>query len=123
MGIRLDSIDINLGIFKFGLKIDDVKATLESLVEEMTTLTHKMSAEDRDLLEKIMAAESCSLRVSDLCEAFVRDSSFHDSLRSLREAQFIRPAVGGRWRGNSIIQIKPFGAIMWKEVGPKKLFA
>jgi hypothetical protein len=123
MAIRLDSLDLNFGLFKVGLKFDDVKQTLQSLVDEMTALTSGISADTRSLLESIMAQKSGSLRVGDLCSGFRRGSAEHTALRQLRDAQFIRPIGGGRWKADSMIEIKPFGAIMWKKLGPKKLFS
>lgn len=108
------------------LKMNKTKTseTLNEIISEMKTIVKEITPEDRKKLEEIMNASSCIYSVKDKFPDFDRKegNKSHETLRKFREAQFIRPQGGGQWEEKKKIEIKPFGRLMWDQVGPKKLF-
>ncbi|HRD78618.1 MAG TPA: hypothetical protein PK264_22215, partial [Hyphomicrobiaceae bacterium] len=91
---------------------DDVAETFDALLREMQLITSRLTTEDWAVLKTIMTDPNGQLRVDSIFDGFERETPAHELMRKLREAQFVRPANGGRWKNDSIIQIKPFGKLM-----------
>lgn len=122
VNISLSEIELNLGIISVKFKVNEAQTVLQSLIDEMKVITSDLKIEEQDTLKKIMSKPSGSWLVSDLFSDFRRGSRGHETLRLLRDSQFIRPKGGGRWEAGKTIEIKSFGKVMWDKVGPDKLF-
>jgi hypothetical protein len=121
--LQLSEIALNLGFLSVKFKVEELDQTLTSLVNEMRSITSTLQEPEREVLRRIMNNPSEPLTVSHLFPGFVRESYEHNSLRKLRDAQFIRPQGGGRWEGRKIVEVKQFGKLMWEKIGEKTLFS
>jgi len=119
--VKIKDVKVNLGFMSVTFVEDELDETLASLVEEMRIITKDLSTGEQDILHKIMGSAS-PLLVSDVFDGFERKTKEHETLRKLRDAQFVRPKERGTWRANKHIAIKPFGRVMWDKIGPKQLF-
>ena len=120
--VKLDSVTINLGFMSAKFVADELNSTFEELVGEMRAITSALNQTERDVLERLMEVQSGEVRVGELFEDFQRETEAHNALRKLRDAQFVKPAEGGRWKADKHILLKPFGVLMWRKIGPSKLF-
>jgi hypothetical protein len=120
--VKISAFSINLGFISVTFKGEEVNETLTALIQEMQSITSGLQEPEQDILRRIMANPSGKLKVNDLFPGFSRGSKDHDTLRKLREAQFIRPVGSGRWRAESTVEIKQFGKMMWDKIGENQLF-
>jgi hypothetical protein len=114
--IKLDDITLNC-------TLKEITATFSWLLTEMRAATPRLRPDEREVLRHIMAHESGSLTVGEVFPDFTRESEGHKTLRRLRAAQFIRPAITGRWEPGERIEVKPFGLLIWKHSGEVGLFS
>jgi hypothetical protein len=121
--LRIKEVELDLKILKLKFEPEVLEATLADLVTEMRKIVSALRVDERDILRKIMAHPSGSLLVTDIFTSFKRGTEKHQTLRRLRDAQFIRPAEGGPWEAHKHIEIKAFGKVMWDKIGEQKLFA
>lgn len=120
--MRLTDIEIDLKLVKLKFKSDELEKILADVLTEMRSITTGLGVDECEKLRTIMAKPSGTFAVTDIYPTFSRGNPEHEKLRRLRDAQFIRPAGGGRWHTESRIEIKPFGKMMWEKVGEQKLF-
>src|SRR5262245_47259299 len=99
--MRLTEIEVDLKLAKFKFKVDEIEQTFDSLLDEMQSITKGLGPDEREKLRRIMSQESGSFLVTDVFPDFRRGSAAHDTLRRLRDAQFIRPVEGGPWQADS----------------------
>ena len=115
-------VQIPLGTMTINCSIEEISATYSWLLLEMFAATPRLRPDERKVLRQIMTHESESLAVGDVFPEFTRESESHKTLRRLRAAQFIRPAKTGRWEANEKIEVKPFGWLMWNQIGENVIF-
>jgi hypothetical protein len=120
--VKIKEVTLNLGFVSVTFGEDELDHTLASLVDEMRTITSGLTVPERDVLRRIMGAPP-GIKVTDVFSDFQRDTPAHNTLRQLRDAQFVRPAEGGQWTRDKHIAIKPFGRLMWEKIGEAKLFS
>jgi hypothetical protein len=121
--IQLSEVTLNLGFVSVKFKVDELDSSLKSIVDEMRTIASSLQPDEREKLRELMSKASGTLKVTDIYPHFQSGTPEHDTLRRLRDAQFIRPLERGRWRPDSHIEIKIFGKLMWEKVGEDKLFS
>jgi len=121
--MRLKEFEIKLGFLTLKFEPREVEVAFEGFLSEMRTIVAILSEDQRTVLRRIMSAMADSLTVQDVFPKFQRGTPEHETLRRLREAQFIRPKGGGPWRAESQIEVKPFGRLMWDKVGEEQLFS
>src|SRR5437016_6111753 len=114
--MHLKEFELHLGVLKLTFSAEEVDQTLRSIVNEMRSITSTLDHADRDLLRTIMKSNR-QMRVNELLPDFARGSAAHETLRKLRDAQFIRPAGSGPWKVDTVIEVKPFGRLMWAKLG------
>jgi hypothetical protein len=102
--------------------IADIGSTFEWLLREMQSSARYLRPEERDLLRKIMSAESRTYTVGDLFPEFTRECEAHKTLRRLRAGQFIHPGKHGKWDLGEPIEIKPFARLIWTQAGEEAIF-
>jgi hypothetical protein len=115
-------VQIPLGTITINCTIEEIADTYHWLLVEMRDAIPRLRPDERSVLRQIMAQKSKSLTVSDVFPEFTRESEAHKTLRRLRAAQFIRPAVTGRWEPDEHIEVKPFGLLMWRQCGEDLIF-
>jgi hypothetical protein len=123
MPITVSEVTLNFVFGSVTFKIDELNQTLTSILDEMRLITSELRSDERQLLRKIMSSASGTFTVSELYLNFQKGSEPHETLRRLRDAQFIRPLGGGRWEADKQIEIKAFGKLMWEKVREDKLFS
>jgi hypothetical protein len=115
-------LQLDLGTVTMKCTNEEVAATLAALLGEMRAVIPKLREDERDILRQIMAQDNGALTVGELFPDFARESEGHKTLRRLRAAQFIRPALTGRWDPQEAVEIKPFARLMWDRVGEDTIF-
>lgn len=120
--LQLSEVALNLGFLSVKFKVEELDETLGSLVAEMRAIAGTLGESERKKLREIMAAPTDTLTVAAVFPDFSRETPAHETLRKLRDAQFIRPTERGRWESRKHISVKPFGRLMWEKVGEEKLF-
>jgi hypothetical protein len=121
--MNFSELDIDLGITTMNCTTDEVAEMLISLLNEMRLVALKLRADERVALRRIMSQESGTLAVGDVFRGFTRESEAHKTLRRLRAAQFVRPAITGRWDPDERIEVKAFARLMWDRVGEAGIFS
>lgn len=121
--LRIKEVELDLKILKLKFEPEVLESTFADLVAEMRKTVSGLRDDERVVLRNIMSQPSGSLVVADVFGGFRRGTEEHQTLRRLRDAQFIRPAEGGPWEAEKHIEIKAFGAVMWNKIGEKTLFA
>jgi hypothetical protein len=115
-------LQLDMGTVTMKCTNEEVAATLAALLGEMRAVIPRLREDERDILRQIMSHDSGALTVGELFPEFARESEGHKTLRRLRAAQFIRPAVTGRWDPQEAIEVKPFARLMWDRVGEETIF-
>ena len=121
--LRVKEVEVDLHFLKVKFEPEELEATLSDIVGEMKKIVSALRTDEREVLRKVMSSVSGSFVVAEIFPHFIRGSEAHQTLRRLRDAQFIRPLKGGPWEENKHIEIKAFGNLMWQKIGEKKLFA
>lgn len=119
--MRPSELALDLGTATITCTTDEIEAALATYLREMRSVARLLRADERVALRKIMSQESGTLTVADVFWDFTRESEAHKTLRRLRAAQFIRPARTGRWDAAEPIEVKPFGRLMWEQIGEADL--
>ena len=119
--VKIKDVKVNLGFMSVTFVEDELEDALKDFVEEMRNITGELGQLEIKALDKIMNTDK-ELSVTDIFPDFTRGSLEHETLRKLRDAQFIRPLQGGRWKSDKTLMKKPFGVLMWKKIGKEKLF-
>lgn len=120
--MKSSELELDLGTVAMRCTADEVAATLAALLEEMRGVIPKLRPDEREVLRHIMGRESGTLTVGDVFPHFIREGEGHKTLRRFRAAQFVRPAVTGRWDPDERIEVKPFARLMWDRVGEAEIF-
>jgi hypothetical protein len=120
--MNASELTLDLGTVTMTCTTEEVAATFAWLLTEMQAAVPRLRPDERIRLRIIMSQESGTLTVGDVFPDFQRDSEEHKTLRRLRAGQFIRPAVSGRWELDELIEVKPFGRLMWERVGEEGIF-
>jgi hypothetical protein len=121
--MRASELEIDLGTVTMNCTTDEIAATLAALLHEMRSVLPRLREDERDVLRQIMSRDSGALTVGDVFSSFTRESEGHKTLRRLRAAQFVRPAMTGRWALDEPIEVKAFARLMWDHVGEDAIFA
>jgi hypothetical protein len=121
--MKLSALELDLGTVTMSCTTNEVAATLAALLREMRLVLPRLREDEREVLRHIMSRDSGSLTVGHLFPDFARESEAHKTLRRLRAAQFVRPALTGRWDLAEPIEVKPFARLMWDHVGEAEIFA
>jgi hypothetical protein len=121
--MKPSELEIDLGSTTMVCTRREIGDTLSALLGEMRAVLPKLREDERELLRRIMSADSGTLTVQDVFPDFGRETEAHRTLRRLRAAQFVRPAVTGRWDPDERIEVKPFARLMWDHVGEEAIFA
>ncbi len=87
-----------------------IKPILNELDEAVATLLAVQKSEFIKIYNQIYVQG----RDFKLPDNFERDSDYHNTLRALRNVNFIRPFGGGKWKAGQQIEIKHFGRIAAK---------
>jgi len=120
--MKLSPLTINLGPVSMSCTADEIGATLGALLDEMRAVIPMLREDERAALRRIMSHDGDNLTVGDVFPEFHRESEAHKTLRRLRAAQFVRPAVHGRWDPDEPILVKPFARLMWDHLGEAEIF-
>jgi hypothetical protein len=109
---RSSDLEVDWGDLKIRLKGGQAEQMLESLFQEMRALIDSVPSPERQRVLKRIEFEEGRIRVQDIYPNFKRETLEHNYLRSLRDAQFIRPFSRGRFHPDSLLQLKQFGRLM-----------
>lgn len=120
--MKLSPLTINLGPVPMSCTADEIGATLAALLDEMRAVIPMLRHDEREVLRRIMSHDGDALAVGEVFPDFSRESEAHKTLRRLRAAQFVRPAVHGRWDPEEPILVKPFARLMWDHLGEAEIF-
>jgi len=121
--MKPSELEIDLGSTTMVCTRREIGDTLSALLGEMRVVLPKLRDDEREALRRIMSADRGSLTVREVFPDFARENEAHKTLRRLRAAQFVRPAVSGRWDPEERIEVKPFARLMWDHVGEEAIFA
>jgi hypothetical protein len=100
------------GNLKLRMKGSEADSVLQAFIQEMRRLVDKVPAADRRLVLTRVEANNGRVRVKDIYPGFQRDTPEHETLRGLRDGQFIRPIGSGRFHPDSLLEMKQFGRLM-----------
>jgi hypothetical protein len=119
--IKLSEIEIDLKLVKAKFTRDETEHIVRDLLIETKQALAKLTSDQETKMVLIMSNPSGHFTVTQLFSSFKRGTPEHDFLRTLRDAQFIRPDQSGLWSANSRIVHKPFGKSVWDKFGKKEL--
>jgi hypothetical protein len=121
--MSVSELELDLGTAAMNCTADEVAAALASFLHEMKSVARLLRPDERVALRLIMSRDSGTLTVGEVFRGFSRNSEAHKTLRRLRAAQFVRPAVSGNWTPGERIEVKPFARLLWDRVGEGAIFA
>lgn len=87
-----------------------IKPILNELEDAVSTLLSDQRFEFIKIYNQIYV-QGENYKVPD---DFVRESSYHGTLRALRNIGFIRPLQGGKWTAGKQVEVKNFGRLAAK---------
>lgn len=113
--------EFHWGNNKVILKSSQSERLLASAFDSMKPLIDTVPKDERQRILTAIQSSPRPLRVDEIFPGFTRethkDGLEQQILRNLREAQLIRPVGGGRWHGDSLVDLKEFGRIMLDYMG------
>ena len=116
---KVHHINWKEGIVVF--RTNEIDQTLQGMLNELQESTKNIGEDEVLKLKEIMSRPSGTYTVQQLFPIFSHDDNNPalKTLRKLRDAQFIRPQDGGQWQKEKLIEIKPFGALIWRRLSDK----
>ena len=109
--LRIKSIKVVAFGIEAELSPQEVKATLDELLQEISDPTNELNSEELLLLDRIAAFDG-RRSVIELAPSFERGDRTHDQLRRLRDRHLIRPAEGSRWLPDKHPILTRFGRLV-----------
>ncbi|MFO0433431.1 MAG: hypothetical protein ACK50G_03000 [bacterium] len=109
--LRIKSIKVMAFGIEAELSPQEVKATFDELLQEISDPTNELKSEELLLLDKIAASEG-RRSVIELVPSFERGDNTLDQLRRLRDRHLIRPAEGSRWLPEKHPVLTRFGRLV-----------
>jgi hypothetical protein len=109
--LKIKTIKVKAFGVEAELSPQEVKATFDELLQEISDPTNELRPEELLLLDRI-ASSNGTLSVIDLAPSFKRGDSNHDHLRRLRDRHLIRPAEGSRWLSEKHPVLTRFGRLV-----------
>jgi hypothetical protein len=109
--LKIKAIKIKAFGVKAELSPQEVKATFDELLQEISDPTNELKPEELLLLDRIASSDG-RLSVIGLVPSFERGDNTHDKLRRLRDRHLIRPAEGSRWLSEKHPVLMRFGRLV-----------
>jgi hypothetical protein len=111
--VSLKAIKLKVLGAEVELTPEQAKTNLQELLTDILQTINELPPDVLELFGGIEAAGGRST-VEDLVPGFSRDSHEHQSLRTLRDRQLIRPFEGGSWQAKKHPVTTHFGELVWR---------
>ncbi|WP_181308080.1 hypothetical protein [Rufibacter sp. XAAS-G3-1] len=109
--INASEIKFKVGDYEFTATKQTIEVFIKPILNELDDSVTLLNDRQKELFLEIYNKIYINEEEVILPQSFERDSEYHKDLRALRNVNFIRPYLGGKWNTGKRIEVKNFGVL------------
>ncbi|RAU84058.1 hypothetical protein [Pontibacter arcticus] len=109
--LNASEIKFKVGDYEFTATKQTIEVLIKPVLNELDDAVSILNDRQKELFLEIYNNIYVHEEEVILSQSFERDSEYHKDLRVLRNVNFVRPYLGGKWNIGKRIEVKNFGVL------------